>query len=108
VLEGLVHLAKFLISQTDIIENNEEDDKKRSLIYNRIPQEVVKDPSGLAHELLWRVKRELGHDVDQAAVAEALPGSHPPTKHAGPPKPRPSRRDPRKRAITRVANFDPP
>jgi hypothetical protein len=63
VLEGLVHLANFLISQTDIIENPEEEDKKRSLVFNKIPHEIVKDPSGLARELLWRVKRELGHKV---------------------------------------------
>lgn len=64
VLEGLVHLAQFLVTQSDIIENNEEEDKKRLFVNGKIPQEIVKDPSGLARELLWRVKRELGEDVD--------------------------------------------
>lgn len=105
VLEGLVHLARFLISQTDIIENADEEDKKRSLVFNKIPHEIVKDPSGLARELLWRVKRELGHDVDQAAVAEAL---QPPNtaKQSTQSKPRP-RKDPRKSATSRTVNFDP-
>jgi F-box/leucine-rich repeat protein 10/11 len=105
VLEGLVHLANFLISQTDIIENPDEEDKKRSLAFNKIPHEIVKDPSGLARELLWRVKRELGHEVDQAAVAEAL---QPQTtaKQSLPQTKSKSRKDLRKSAISRTVNFD--
>lgn len=64
VLDGLVHLAQFLITQADIIENPDEEDKKRSFVNGKIPQEIVKDPSGLARELLWRVKRELGEEAD--------------------------------------------
>lgn len=64
VLDGLVHLAKFLITQADILENREEEDKKRSFVYGKVPQEIVKDPSGLARELLWRVRRELGEEAD--------------------------------------------
>jgi hypothetical protein len=105
VLEGLVHLANFLISQTDIIENPEEEDKKRSLVFNKIPHEIVKDPSGLARELLWRVKRELGHDVNQAAVAEALQPAQSTTKQAQA-KQKP-RKDLRKSATSRIVNFDP-
>jgi len=105
VLEGLVHLAKFLISQADIIENPDEEDKKRSLVFNKIPHEIVKDPSGLARELLWRAKRELGHDVDQAAVKEALQLSQGTTRQAIQ-KAKP-RKDPRKHAISRTVNFDP-
>jgi hypothetical protein len=105
VLEGLVHLANFLISQTDIIENPDEEDKKRSLVFNKIPHEVVKDPSGLARELLWRVKRELGHNVNQAAVAEALEPAQSTTKQTQT-KPKP-RRDLRKSANSRTVNFDP-
>jgi hypothetical protein len=105
VLEGLVHLANFLISQTDIIENPDEEDKKRSLVFNKIPHEIVKDPSGLARELLWRVKRELGHDVNQTAVAEAVQPAQSTTKQAQA-KPKP-RKDLRKSAISRTVNFDP-
>jgi len=105
VLEGLVHLAKFLISQTDTIENPDEEDKKRSLVFNKIPHEIVKDPSGLARELLWRAKRELEHDVDQAAVKEALQPSQATTRQAIQ-KAKP-RKDPRKHAISRTVNFDP-
>jgi F-box/leucine-rich repeat protein 10/11 len=106
VLEGLVCLAKFLITQTDIIENTEEDDKKRSLVFNKIPHEVVKDPSALARELLWRVKRELGHDVDQATVAEALPQPQAAAKQSGQVKTKP-RKDPRNTPNSRTVNFDP-
>ena len=98
-------MANFLISQTDIIENPDEEDKKRSLVFNKIPHEVVKDPSGLARELLWRVKRELGHDVNQTAVAEALQPSQPTIKQAQT-KQKP-RRDLRKSANSRTVNFDP-
>lgn len=63
VLEGLIHLAQFLITQADIIENPDEEDKKRSFVNGKIPQEIVKDPSGLARELLWRVRRELGQET---------------------------------------------
>jgi hypothetical protein len=105
VLEGLVHLARFLISQTDIIENPDEEDKKRSLVFNKIPHEIVKDPSGLARELLWRVQRELGRDVNHSAVAEALQLPQPAAKTSTQTKPK-TRRDPRKSATSRTVNFD--
>lgn len=60
VLDGLVHLARFLITQADILENPDEEDKKKTFVSGKIPQEMVKDPSGLARELLWRARRELG------------------------------------------------
>ena len=43
------------------MEDPEADDKRRKLIYDRIPMETVKDPSGLARELLWRAQREVPH-----------------------------------------------
>lgn len=82
----------------------EEEDKKRSLVFNKIPHEVIKDPSALARELLWRVKRELGHDVDQAVVSEALP--QPQTTKPGQVKSKP-RKDPRDTPVSRTVNFDP-
>jgi F-box/leucine-rich repeat protein 10/11 len=96
-------LAKFLITQTDIIENADEEDKKRSLVYNKIPHEVVKDPSGLARELLWRVKRELGDGADQVAISDApaLPISK---QAASKPKPRKDLRNPR---VSRTVDYEP-
>jgi hypothetical protein len=55
--------------------------------------------------LLWRVKRELGHDVNQAAVAEALQPAQSTTKQAQA-KQKP-RKDLRKSATSRIVNFDP-
>lgn len=75
VLEGLIHLAHFLISQADIIENPDEEDKKRSFVNGKVPQEMVKDPSGLARELLWRAKRELGQGADLNADNVSRNGS---------------------------------
>jgi F-box/leucine-rich repeat protein 10/11 len=116
VLEGLVHLANFLIAQTDILENDEEEDKKRSLIFNKIPSEIVKDPSGLARELLWRVHRELRH----SGVKEECAALAPPTESITPRRATSSQssqvnaakthRPPktsRHPAVSRIANFEP-
>lgn len=43
----------------------------------KIPQEIVKDPSGLARELLWRVKRELGQGTDVEPEPVASNGTLP-------------------------------
>ncbi|OWZ77228.1 JmjC domain-containing histone demethylation protein 1 [Cryptococcus neoformans Bt85] len=59
VLQCLSYLANFLISQTEILENPEAEDKARKLVHDRIPGDIVKDPEGLARELKWRVEREL-------------------------------------------------
>ncbi|WWD19304.1 hypothetical protein CI109_103762 [Kwoniella shandongensis] len=59
VLKNLTYLASFLISQTDILIDNNAEDKRRKLVHDRIPAEVVKDAEGLARELKWRVEREL-------------------------------------------------
>lgn len=83
VLEGLVHLADFLITQADIVENPDEEDKRRSFVNGKIPQEIVKDPSGLARELLWRVKRELGQEVDLKVESEPTHGTLPPGQSNG-------------------------
>ena len=41
------------------MENPETEENRRNLIHGRIPIAVVKDPSGLARELKWRIEREL-------------------------------------------------
>jgi F-box/leucine-rich repeat protein 10/11 len=115
VLEGLVHLANFLITQADIMENEAEEDKKRSFIYNKVPAEVVKDPSGLARELLWRVQRELGHttvkhEITPTAPAEPVASNGANTKHVpiNNVKSQRQARALRYPAVSRIANFDPP
>ncbi|WVQ95175.1 hypothetical protein IAU59_002269 [Kwoniella sp. CBS 9459] len=64
VLRNLIYLADFLISQIAILHNPEKEDKSKKLVYDRIPHETVRDPEGLARELKWRVRRELGEDID--------------------------------------------
>lgn len=51
-------LAQFLIDQVNKMEDASAEDKARRLIWNRIPSEIH-DSAALAHELLWRVEREL-------------------------------------------------
>jgi F-box/leucine-rich repeat protein 10/11 len=43
-----------------ILEDGTIAEEERNKVYNRIPSDVVKDPSGLARELKWRVEKELG------------------------------------------------
>lgn len=57
-MHGLVALSNFLIDQCNTMENTETEDKRRKLIYDRIP-DLVKDGPALARELKWRVEREL-------------------------------------------------
>lgn len=59
VLQCLSCLANFLVSQTEILDDPEAEDKARKLVHDRIPGDIVKDPEGLARELKWRVEREL-------------------------------------------------
>ncbi|ORX38273.1 hypothetical protein BD324DRAFT_620219 [Kockovaella imperatae] len=78
VLDGLYALAQFLVDQASILEDPRAEDKRRKLIHDRIPAEIVHDPSGLARELLWRVQRELPHlDVPdthpRSAGAKGMP-----------------------------------
>lgn len=46
------------------MEDASTEEKKRNLIHGRIPSDAVKDPSGLARELKWRVERELPELVE--------------------------------------------
>lgn len=65
VLKGLLELANFLKGQADVIEDTTAEDKVRKAGNDRVPVEV-KDPSGLARELIWRVRRELGESEEVA------------------------------------------
>lgn len=68
-------MAKFLRGQADIFEEPTNEPKRRKMIYDRVPHEKVFDPSGLARELEWRIKRELGIEDSPAASSSgtALP-----------------------------------
>jgi hypothetical protein len=43
----------------EILENTEEEERKRKPVWEKIPKEVVSDGFGLVVELGWRVEREL-------------------------------------------------
>lgn len=70
VLRGLIVLADFLQSQVDILEDETADEKRKKLAYERIPGDVVKDPSGLVKELRWRVERELPEEERTVSVSK--------------------------------------
>lgn len=62
VLESILSLADFLVSESRIIERGAEAAKKESR--ESIPGEKVKDAPALARELRWRVKHALGYMSD--------------------------------------------
>ena len=71
ILEGLRHLAAFLLAQVAILEDPAADEKRRKAVYDKIPSDVVCDPAGLAKELEWRVERDLPKDiVEEEATLE--------------------------------------
>ena len=74
VSEGVFALAQFLLQQITIMEDPDAEDKRRKLIYDRVPSETVKDPSGLARELLWRAQREVPHlsTADTTGVGSSM------------------------------------
>jgi hypothetical protein len=54
-------LIGFLRAQVDILDNESGDveERRRKVVWERVPREVVDDPGGVVRELEWRVKREL-------------------------------------------------
>ena len=62
VLESIMSLADFLVSESRIIERGSEAAKKESK--ENIPGEKVKDAPAIARELRWRVKHALGYMSD--------------------------------------------
>lgn len=69
-LNGLHDLAAFLLLQVTILEDPEAEDRLRKAVYDSIPTDVVRDPSGLARELAWRVERELPKQQDSVDPVE--------------------------------------
>lgn len=62
VLESILSLADFLVSESRIIERGAEAAKKESK--ESVPGEKVKDAPALARELRWRVKHAMGYMSD--------------------------------------------
>ncbi|KAJ7582474.1 jumonji superfamily protein [Mycena floridula] len=73
VINGLVALADFLVSEIRILERGTEQAKNE--VKDQIPTERVKDPAALARELRWRANLAAGnHSEDEAPVKPALNG----------------------------------
>ena len=62
ILESILSLADFLVSESRIIERGSEAAKKESK--ENVPGEKVKDAPAVARELRWRVKHALGYTSD--------------------------------------------
>lgn len=62
VLESILSLADFLVSESRIIERGSEAAKKESK--ENVPGEKVKDAPAVARELRWRIKHALGYASD--------------------------------------------
>ena len=62
VLESILSLAEFLVSESRAIERGSEAAKKESK--ENVPGEKVKDGPAIARELRWRVKHALGYTSD--------------------------------------------
>lgn len=59
VMEGILSLADFLVSEVRILERGSEQSKKE--VKEQIPADRVKDAPALARELRWRARLALGH-----------------------------------------------
>ncbi|KAF8964078.1 JmjC domain-containing histone demethylation protein 1 [Flammula alnicola] len=62
VLNGILTLSEFLVSEARILENGTDQAKKEAK--EHIPTDRVKDAPAMARELRWRVKQALGYPSD--------------------------------------------
>ena len=74
VLQGLISLAEFLITQCDIMDDPEAEDKRRKLVHDCIPDSITDGPA-LARELSWRVRRELAAGATCSVDSTGVPAS---------------------------------
>ena len=76
VLNGVLTLAEFLVSEARILEKGSEQAKKEAK--EQIPTDRIKDAPAVARELRWRAKRALGYSSDDEGK-----GKYSPTPVAG-------------------------
>lgn len=67
VLEGILTLADFLVSEARAVESGNEQAKKEAK--EQIPNDRVKDAPAVARELRWRVKQALGYGSDDEGAS---------------------------------------
>lgn len=78
VLNGVLTLAEFLVSEARILEKGSEQAKKEAK--EQIPTDRIKDAPAVARELRWRAKRALGYSSDDEGGRK---GKYSPTPVAG-------------------------
>ena len=62
VLEGVLRLSDFLVSEARLLESGNEQQKKEAK--EQIPTDRVKDGPAMARELRWRVKQAMGYSSE--------------------------------------------
>jgi hypothetical protein len=79
VLDSIVALADFLVSEARIMERGSDQAKKDAK--DAVPTDRIKDAAAMARELRWRVKQAAGHgSEDEGSQAKALNGNMNETK----------------------------
>jgi len=78
VLNGILTLSEFLVSEARILERGSEQAKKEAK--EQIPTDRIKDAPAVARELRWRAKRALGYSSDDEGVRKS---KYSPTPVAG-------------------------
>lgn len=73
VLNGILALAEFLVSEARILESGTEAAKKEAK--EQIPVDRVKDAPTFARELRWRVKQAMGYQSDDEGSGSRSRGS---------------------------------
>jgi len=73
VLNGVLALAEFLVSEARTIESGTEAAKKEAR--EQIPADRVKDAPAWARELRWRVKQAMGYNSDDEGSGSKSKGS---------------------------------
>ena len=69
VLNGILTLAEFLVSEARILERGSEQAKKEAK--EQIPTDRIKDAPAVARELRWRAKRALGYSSDDEGAGKS-------------------------------------
>jgi len=62
VLNGILTLAEFLVTEARILETGSDQAKKEAK--EQVPSDRIKDPAAYARELRWRAKQALGYDSE--------------------------------------------
>ncbi|PPQ63192.1 hypothetical protein CVT24_005737 [Panaeolus cyanescens] len=62
VLEGVLRLSDYLVSEARMLENGNDQQKKEAK--EQIPSDRVKDGPAMARELRWRVKQAMGYSSE--------------------------------------------